>query len=514
MAARELGRAGKKVTILEARERCGGRIHPLPSAEFGYPAEGGAEFVHGEAPITHRLLREAGLSTMPIQGARWTVENGAFSRRDPSDPHTDRLHQVLTELRSDMTVAEFLQQHFAGPEYDRLRRSVVRRVEGYDAADPRRASVLALREEWMDGGRSTRIAGGYGALVDFLASECRKNGVAIRLGSAVTAIEASDGGSVVHCANGDANECDAAILTVPIPLLREIVLPPPEREKASVAANIGFGNIIKILLRFETRWWLENRKDLADLTFLLSDARIPVWWTQHPAEFSVLTGWFGGPKTEAMAHFAEHELIEAGIASLADIFDLIEITEGIWSRRRRSTGKTILSRAEPIPTPRSKRAGHSLYSQGRTAAVLFSGEALYRGRDIQLAGAPSLIALTAFGTSLYAVTIIAGTLIPLSLIFASNSNPSIPGIRMSRIASPNVCSASNWTASSPELTAKNSVAFGFQGSPKVETDIRLVIHNKNSLVHAFTPLLVAGKSMTPTKRTGINSDSQEDMLPS
>lgn len=46
MAGRELARAGKKVTVLEARERCGGRIHPLPAAEFGYPADGGAEFVH------------------------------------------------------------------------------------------------------------------------------------------------------------------------------------------------------------------------------------------------------------------------------------------------------------------------------------------------------------------------------------------------------------------------------------------------------------------------------------
>ena len=41
MAARELARAGKKVTILEARDRCGGRIYPLSAQRFGYVAEGG-----------------------------------------------------------------------------------------------------------------------------------------------------------------------------------------------------------------------------------------------------------------------------------------------------------------------------------------------------------------------------------------------------------------------------------------------------------------------------------------
>src|SRR3981081_4812086 len=80
MAARELGRAGRKVTVLEARDRCGGRIHPLPATKFGYPAEGGAEFVHGEAPVTRALLREAGLSLLPIQGTQWTGEDGTFSR--------------------------------------------------------------------------------------------------------------------------------------------------------------------------------------------------------------------------------------------------------------------------------------------------------------------------------------------------------------------------------------------------------------------------------------------------
>jgi monoamine oxidase len=286
MAARELGRSGRKVTVLEARDRCGGRIHPLPAAEFGYPAEGGAEFVHGEAPVTYGLLREAGLSLLPIHGTQWTGKDGTFSREESQDPHEAELHKALQELKDDLTVAEFLRRHFAGSEYDRLRHSIERMVEGYDAADPERASILALRDEWMDGGRSTqaRIVGGYGALVDFLTGECRNRGVAIHLGSAVFAIEATDRKVMVRCTNGDMHDCDTVILTVPLPLLKEIALPAVEREKAAAAAQIGFGNVIKILLRFETHWWIDKQKDFADLTFLLSDARIPVWWTQHPAE--------------------------------------------------------------------------------------------------------------------------------------------------------------------------------------------------------------------------------------
>jgi phytoene dehydrogenase-like protein len=162
MAARELARAGKRVTIVEARDRCGGRIHPLRAAEFGYPAEGGAEFVHGEAPVTHGLLREAGLSLLPIQGTQWTAADGKLSREESQDPHEAELHKVLQELKDDLTVAEFLRRYFAGPQCGRLRHSIERMVEGYDAADPERASILALRDECMNGGRSTqaRIAGG------------------------------------------------------------------------------------------------------------------------------------------------------------------------------------------------------------------------------------------------------------------------------------------------------------------------------------------------------------------
>src|ERR1700726_2193558 len=225
MTARELARAGKKVTILEAQERCGGRISPLPAEEFGYPAEGGPEFVHGAAPFTRALMREARLSLLPRGGTRWSARTGKLLHNEPSVPHMGRFYQALSGGKADLPIAEFLETHFADRRYDDMRRSVTRTVEGYDAADPRRASTLALRDEWMarDDGPHGRIAGGYGALVEDLESECRRH--------------------------------DAAIHTAPPLLLDEIALPSAARQRAAAIADIGFGNVVKILLRFRAKWW-------------------------------------------------------------------------------------------------------------------------------------------------------------------------------------------------------------------------------------------------------------------
>ncbi|MGO8921191.1 MAG: flavin monoamine oxidase family protein, partial [Stellaceae bacterium] len=251
MAGRELARAGKRVTILEARDRCGGRIWPLPAREFGYPAEGGAEFVHGAAPVTRAVMREARLSLSPTAGTRWSARSGALSPDESPPPHAGRLHQALSELKTDLPIAEFLETHFAGRHYSELRRSVTRMVEGYDAADPRRASTFALRDEWMGRGlgQQGRIAEGYGALIEFLASECRRHGASIHLGAAVTQIDAGRGGIGARCHDGTILDADAAILTVPLPLLSDIALPPAARDKAAAGIDIGFGNVVKILLR-------------------------------------------------------------------------------------------------------------------------------------------------------------------------------------------------------------------------------------------------------------------------
>jgi monoamine oxidase len=387
MAARELARAGKSVTIVEARDRCGGRIYPLPAQEFGYQAEGGAEFVHGAAPVTRSLMRDARLSLSPRGGTRWSARTGTLLPDDSSLPHADRFYQVLRGVKADLPIAEFLERHFADRQYDKLRRSITRTVEGYDAADPCRASTLALRDEWMgrDEGEHGRIREGYGALVEHLASECRKHGVAIHLGAAVTAIDEARGRIVARCHDGASFEADAAILAVPLPLLSEIALPQAARERAAATADIGFGNVVKILLRFATKWWADHGgRDLADLSFLLSNAMVPTWWTQHPDEYPVLTGWFAGPKADRVSLLSETQLVDMGLASLAGIFDLPQdrIRRELIAWRAINWGNDPFARgAYSYATPET-RAAQSALTKPDGGAIFFSGEALYAGPDM------------------------------------------------------------------------------------------------------------------------------------
>ena len=386
MAASDLARAGRRVTILEARERCGGRIDTLSAEQFGYPAEGGAEFIHGEAAVTTALMREAGLSLALMHGRRWVIRGGTISPRALTLPHADRLHAALVNLKEDLTVAEFLQTYFADRQYDELRHLVRRMTEGYDAADPARASTFAMRDEWIENGpgRQARVAGGYGALIDFLEAECRRHGAAIHFSAAVTAIEESGGGIIARCHDGASHVADAAILAVPVPIVPEISLPPAAREKAAACGDIGYGNVVKILLRFTNAWWIDHDPRLADLTFIFSDAKVPTWWTQHPEKYPLLTGWYSGPKADGVAQLTEGALVDMGLASLADIFNrpLDRVTGDLVASAAINWGNDPFARgAYSYATPKTRAAQLTL-KKPDSGRVFFSGEALYAGPDM------------------------------------------------------------------------------------------------------------------------------------
>src|SRR5690348_17130493 len=387
IAARELARAGSRVIIVEARNRCGGRIYPLPVQEFGYPAEGGPEFIHGEAPVTRAVMREARLSLLPRAGKRWSKRTGGLLPDEAPVPHAAQFYDALALVKADLPIAEFLETHFAGPEYDALRRAITRTVEGYDAADPARASTLALRDEWMarDDGQHGRIAEGHGALIQFLETECRRYGASFHFGAAVTSIEQARQGIAARSRDGTTFEADAAILTLPLPLLSEIALPPVARERAAVAIDIGFGNVVKILLRFATKFWADDgRQNLADLSFLVSDATVPTWWTQHPASHLVLTGWFAGPKADRVSSLSEAELIEMGLSSLSEIFELPPdgIRRDLVASRAINWGNDPFARgAYSYATPKT-RAAQSAMRQPDGTGIFLACEALVAGPDV------------------------------------------------------------------------------------------------------------------------------------
>src|SRR5438067_1208412 len=141
-AARELRRRGRSVVVLEARDRVGGRIFTLDDPTLPVPVELGAEFVHGEAPLTHRLLAAAGLAAYDIAGEQWLAAGGRWRRIDLRRS-VDRVLRRLDAAGPDRSFAEVLEAKH-GRTLAAHRRDALAFVQGFDAADPRLISAHSL----------------------------------------------------------------------------------------------------------------------------------------------------------------------------------------------------------------------------------------------------------------------------------------------------------------------------------------------------------------------------------
>ena len=81
------------------------------------------------------------------------------------------------------------------------------------------------------------------------------------LRAVVGAIEADGETVTIRCRDGNCFTGSASVLTVPLPLLSTITLPDQARATAAAAvSDIGFGNVIKILLRFSGNWWATHTR--------------------------------------------------------------------------------------------------------------------------------------------------------------------------------------------------------------------------------------------------------------
>jgi monoamine oxidase len=327
MAALELAMAGRKTAILEARDRIGGRIYTVDDPRFTMPVELGAEFVHGKLELTNMLLQKAGIKQTGVSGDVWRHENGGFSQSDFIEDYSV-LQKKFKELKEDMPVSVFLERHLQGDEYEELRDSLEKYVAGYYAAEPSRASTFALRDELQQGNdEQFRVEGGYGKLLQYFSRELEEKQCTVFLSSPVSEIRWQRGRVEAVCGSR-IFQASKTIITVPLGVLQEekIGFSPALPVQMAAFKKLGYGPAIKIILQFKMPFWKQKEftgeKKLASVGFLFSDEPVPTWWTQHPSNAAVLTGWLGGPYADRLKHTSTEELLHLSLASLATIFGL------------------------------------------------------------------------------------------------------------------------------------------------------------------------------------------------
>ncbi len=388
MAAHTLAGAGRKVIVLEARNRTGGRIHTIDHALFFRQAELGAEFIHGDLPVTLGLLKEAGLEAEPAGGEMWRCHDGHFTQDEMMGDDWNLLLEKLNELREDSSLNEFLDKYFSDDRFNELKATVRRYLAGYDTGDPDRAGVFALRREWEneDEGAQHRIKGGYCALINYLQQSCRHAGGVIYLNAAVKQVNWLPGKARAVTAAGEMYEAPKVIVALPLGVLQQpgeaggnIRFEPALPGQTGALQQMGFGEIIKILLRFETAFWEEDA--LRNMGFLFSDEAVPTWWTQAPNHTPLLTGWLGGLPAGKIKHQTDEKILEAGLQSLARIFNrsadglkgmLVAWQVANWSADPYSCGSYAYDTV-------ASSASRALLNEGVSSTIYFAGEYLYEG---------------------------------------------------------------------------------------------------------------------------------------
>lgn len=346
MAAREIARGGRSALVLEATDRIGGRVHTVDDARAGVPIELGAEFVHGDAPETTRLLDEARLITVPVLGKHYRSDDGELSPQGPAWQRMGRVFKLMNpDRKTDRPFKDFLDEKPGGARLREERELAFGFVQGFNGADIALISEKSIAEQGdpTEGAlKARRIVRGYGALLEHLR---RTSDSEVRLGTEVRRVEWSEGHVRVVDANGGVHEARALVVTVPLPMLQDgdIIFEPEIPSVTRAARQLVMGHVQRVVLVVKERFWEEKAEELS---YLHAPSRpFSVWWTQSPLQAPMLVGWAGGPPAVALTESGDvgwaaiSELARAFGVRRARVESLIESLHTYeWSRDPRTRG--------------------------------------------------------------------------------------------------------------------------------------------------------------------------------
>jgi monoamine oxidase len=336
-AAAELARSGRRVLVLEARDRIGGRMWTQHLPDLAAPIEYGAEFIHGRAPTTMAILRRGGRTAIESTDTHFWLHDGELAARN------DFFHEVQRAMRGsgalekqDLSFDAFLERSTAlSPE---ARRYAKMMAEGFDACDTSRASARAIAAEWTadvmnDDAPQSRPQGGYDALLATLAGSLQSERRRLQLQTIVRSVRWSQGCVTVEGTFiGKPFQARAAraIITLPLGVLQQppdapggVHFTPALDEKRSALQGLASGPVIKLMLRFSSAFWEEldgGRYRNAEF-FHAPSADFRTFWTQLPVRAPLLVAWVGGPNAARLSSCdAPADIVAHALSALQSMF--------------------------------------------------------------------------------------------------------------------------------------------------------------------------------------------------
>ncbi|HEX3369522.1 MAG TPA: NAD(P)/FAD-dependent oxidoreductase [Candidatus Cybelea sp.] len=360
-AARSLAGRSVRVVLLEARDRSGGRVWSQSAPRGGVAAELGAEFIHGAAPATMALLREAGAAAVDLGAQSWSRgPNGTLVRDNREFVEAARILEGSRSLAIDESVDAYLRRFDGNGALAKRVADARLFVEGFEAADPALASVHSIADELRSGvdSNSTRPLGGYGPAFALLQRACFTAGVDLRFSSIVQRVSWRRGTVAIDVlgAGGDVQTIRSrvAVVTVPAGVLKhrgddaELVFEPelPESKRAALA-QIEMGHVVKTALWFRSAFWerVDGGRYRDAAFFRIGAAPITAVWTQVPVRSELLVTWIGGPKARALNGLSSDQRVERALQELGAFFGTAEVRDEFesalahdWSADRFSRG--------------------------------------------------------------------------------------------------------------------------------------------------------------------------------
>lgn len=386
-AADALARKGRRVLVLEARDRVGGRCWTRRVPGIHAPIELGAEFIHGEAKATHALLRQARIPAVAsVREQRW-LDRG---RLRPIDAFVEAQRATRdASLDEDVSFSHFLST-LKIP--DKTRTFATLMVQGFDAADPKRVSARSIVEEWGEAGSlvasQPRPRGGYAALMDWLAARAVRRGARLHLGAHVREVRWRRGAVLVSgtfAGRPFAVRGRQAVSTLPLGVLQAAdVRFLPALKNTEALEKLASGPVIRVAMGFRDAFWRKRSPGVA--FFHVPDAPFPTFWTPLPMGARLLTAWAGGPKAERLAGLGNAELFEAASMSVESVFG------------RKTRNQLTFAMAQDWHADRFSRGGYSYVRVGGEGArealarpiadtLYFAGEATDKEEAGTVAGA-------------------------------------------------------------------------------------------------------------------------------